>query len=258
MNVDLPDERFDATKEAFDPAVAPRGANRNALVANADQFQEGLEHSAFEDEFVVGSDGARFAILADGQAQVTNLRLAALVDHRRQPSADARIAIDDAQNGAGCAQVVPHKRQVNAPDAVDVHRGGALVAQFAGNVEQRVLVVAEGVADKGLAHPGRGMQAVEGVSHLATTGMPAHQGLEAKHFVHDPVRLFAGQGCRGVNGRWVHNGATDKALAALPVEAFGQMGQGEERGCHEQDGDQHDEPNEHGQEVPDYEGHMSC
>ncbi len=200
VNVQLLDERFDPPKEAFDSTVAPRGANRNALVANADQFQEGLEHRAFEDQFAVGSDGVGFAILADGQAQVANQRPAALVDHRCQPCADARTVVDDAQNGAGCANVIPHKRQVNAPDAVDVHRSRALVAQLAGNVEQRVLVVADGVADKGFAHPIRGMQAVEGVSHFAATGKFAHQGLEAQDFMHDPVGLLAGQWRRGVNG----------------------------------------------------------
>ena len=138
VNLDLPDERFDPTKEAFDPAVAPGGANRNALVTNADQLQEGLEYSAFEDQFVVSADGVGFAMLADGQAQVADQRPAALVDHRRQSGAEARAVIDDAQNGAGCAHVVSHKSQVNAPDFVDTHLCRALVAQFAGNVEQRV------------------------------------------------------------------------------------------------------------------------
>jgi hypothetical protein len=38
----------------------------------------------------------------------------------------------------------------------------------------------------------RGVQAVEGVSHLAATGMFAHQGLEAQDFLHNPVGFFAG------------------------------------------------------------------
>lgn len=135
VNLDLPDERFDPTKEAFDVAVAPGGADWNSLVTNADQLQEGLEHRAFEDQFVVSSDGVGFAMLGDGQAQVADQRPAALVDHCRQPSADARAVIDDAQNGAWRAQVIPHKRQVNAPDAVDTHRCRALVAQIAGNIE---------------------------------------------------------------------------------------------------------------------------
>lgn len=135
VNLDLPDERFDPTKEAFDVAVAPGGADWNSLVTNADQLQEGLEHSAFEDQFVVGADGVGFAMLADGQAQVADQRPAALVDHCRQSGADARAVIDDAQNGAWCATVVSHKSQVNAPDAVDTHRCRALVAQIAGNVE---------------------------------------------------------------------------------------------------------------------------
>jgi hypothetical protein len=174
VNVDLPDVRFDATKEALDAAVAPRGTNRDALVTNSDQRQERLEHRAFEDQFVVGSDGAGFSMLAYGQAQMANQCPATLVDHRRQLRADARTVIDDAQNGAWCAMVVPHKRQVNTPDAVDTHRRGALVAQFAGDVEQCILAVPDGVADKGFAHPSRGMQAVEGVSHLAATSALAH------------------------------------------------------------------------------------
>lgn len=135
VNLDLPDERFDSTKEAFDVAVAPGGADWNSLVTNADQRQEGLEHRTFEDQFVVSADGVGFAMLADGQAQVADQRPAALVDHRRQSGADARAVIDDAQNGAWCATVVSHKSQVNAPDAVDTHRCRALVAQIAGNVE---------------------------------------------------------------------------------------------------------------------------
>lgn len=81
-------------------------------MTNADQFQERLEHSAFEDEFVVSADGSGFAVLAYGQGQVTNQCPAALVDQRRQVGAGARAVIDDAQNGAWRAQVVPHKRQV--------------------------------------------------------------------------------------------------------------------------------------------------
>mgnify|MGYP001338130536 CR=1 FL=1 len=72
IGVDLPDVRFDAAKEALDAPVAPRGTNRDALVANADQVQERLEHSAFKDQFVVGSDGAGFAMLTDGQAQMAH------------------------------------------------------------------------------------------------------------------------------------------------------------------------------------------
>lgn len=200
VNVQLLDERFDPAKEAFDSTVAPWSANWDALVPNADQFQERLEHRAFEDQFVVSADGSRFAVLADGQAQVANQCPAALVDHRRQPRADARAVVDDAQNGAWCPVVVPHKRQVRAPDVVDAHRRRAFVAQFAGNAEQCVLVVADGVADEGLADSCWRMQAVESVSHLATTGMFAHQGPEAEHFLHNPVGLLAGQGCRGVNG----------------------------------------------------------
>jgi hypothetical protein len=87
--------------------------------------------------------------------------------------------------------------------------------------------------------------------------MPAHQGLEAQHFVGDPVGLFAGQRRWGVNGSWIRNGASRKSLASLPVVASGQMGQGVERWCHNQNGDQREEPNEHGQKVLDYEGRMS-
>jgi putative intracellular protease/amidase len=67
VNLDLPDERFDPTKEAFDVAVVPGGADWNSLVTNADQLQEGLEHRAFEDELVVSADGVWFAVKADGQ-----------------------------------------------------------------------------------------------------------------------------------------------------------------------------------------------
>ena len=179
VNVQLLDERFDPTKEALDLAVAPGGADWNSLVTNADQLQEGLEHSAFEDQFVVSADGVGFAILADGQAQVADQRPAALVDHCRQPGADARAVIDNAENGAWCATVVSHKSQVNPPDAVDTRRCRALVAQFAGNVEQRVLVVADGVADKGFADSCWRMQPVESVSDFAAPDLLAHQGLEA-------------------------------------------------------------------------------
>ena len=110
VNVDLPDKRFDATEEAFDAAVAPRCANWDALVSNADQLQEGFERCAAEYGFVVGSNGARFAILTDGQAQVADQRPAALVGHCRQLCADSRTMIDDAKNRAWCAMVVLHKR----------------------------------------------------------------------------------------------------------------------------------------------------
>lgn len=75
-------------------------------MTNADQLQEGLEHSAFEDELVVSADGVGFAVLPDGQTQVADQRPVALVDHRRQSGADARAVIDDAQNRAWCATAV--------------------------------------------------------------------------------------------------------------------------------------------------------
>lgn len=246
VNLDLPDERFDPTKEAFDVAVAPGGADWNSLMTNADQLQEGFEHRAFEDQFVVGSDGTRCAVMADGQAQVADQRPAALVDHLRQPGAYARAVIDDAQNGAWCATVVSHESQVNAPDAVDTHWCRALVAQFAGNVEQRVLVVADGVADKGFADSCWRMQPVESVSDFAATDLLAHQGLEAQDLLHNPVRLFARQWVRGVS-----SDASCEALTLPPGEALVQMGQSEEHWCHVQKSYQRDEPNEHGQKMPD-------
>ena len=102
-------------------------------------------------------------------------------------------------------------------------------------------MVADGVADKGFAHPMRGVQAGEGVSHLAATGMFAHQGLEAQGFLHDPVGLLASRLGRGVNSRRVWGRASRKALALLPGQAFAQTGQGEERWCQEQSRDQHEE-----------------
>jgi hypothetical protein len=120
-------------------------------------------------------------------------------------------------------------------------RALTLVAQFADDVEQCVLVVADGVADKGFAHPIRGVQAVEGVSHLAATGMFAHQGLEAQGFLHDPVGFFAGRWRRAVISSRIWSRAPCKASALLPGEAFAQTGQGEERWCQEQSRDQHEE-----------------
>lgn len=110
VNGDLSDKRFDATEEAFDAAVAPRCANWDAPVSNADQLQEGFERCAAEYGFVVGSNGAGFAILTDGQAQVADQCPAALVGHRHQLRADSRTVIDDAKNGTWCAMVVLHKR----------------------------------------------------------------------------------------------------------------------------------------------------
>ena len=72
-----------------------------------------------------------------------------------------------------------------------------------------------------------GMQAVEGVSHLAATGMFAHQGPEAQDFLHNAVWFFAGQWGGAINSRRVWNGASCKALALLPAEAPCQMGQSE-------------------------------
>ena len=92
-----------------------------------------------------------------------------------------------------------------------------------------------------------------GVSHLAATGMFAHQGLEAQGFLHDPVGFFAGRWRRAVISSRIWSRASRKALALLPGEAFGQTGQSEERWCHEQGRDQHEEQNEHGQKVLDYE-----
>lgn len=96
-----------------------------------DQLQEHFEYSTAEHGFVVGSNGAGFAILTDGQAQVADQRPAALVGHCDQLCADSRTVIDDAQDGAWCAMVVPHKREINAPDAVDTDWRRRLIAQLA-------------------------------------------------------------------------------------------------------------------------------
>ncbi len=78
-------------------------------------------------------------------------------------------------------------------------------------------MVADGVADKGFADSCWRMQPVEGVSHFAATDLLAHQGLEAQHLLHNPVRLFPGQGCRGGNGGRIWSGTTSEALAFFPV-----------------------------------------
>lgn len=99
-------------------------------------------------------------------------------------------------------------------------------------------MVADGVADKGFADSCWRMQPVESVSHFPAADLLAHQGLEAQHFVHDPVRLFAGHWGGNVNSSRVKSGASCEALKLLPAEALGQMGQSEEHWCHEQDRDQ--------------------
>jgi len=109
-----------------------------------------------------------------------------------------------------------------------------LVAQLARNVEQRILVDSDGIADKEFAHPCRSMQAVEGVSHFAATSVLAHECLERQDFLHDPVRLLASQGCRDVSRSWTRSGATCEALVLLPVEGLGQISQGEEGQCPDQ------------------------
>ena len=55
----------------------------------------------------------------------------------------------------------------------------------------------------------------------------------------------------GKNSSRVLGGARCKALALLPAEVLGQMGQDEEHWCHEQSRDQREESNEHGQKVLD-------
>lgn len=61
-------------------------------------------------------------------------------------------------------------------------------------------------------------------------GQSAHQCREAQHFVHDPVRLFAGQWGGDVNSGRVRGGASCEALTLLPAEALGHVGQSEEQG----------------------------
>lgn len=68
------------------------------------------EHSAFEDQFVVGEDGVGFVVLADGQAQVADQRPAALVDHRRQSGADAK-----SQTSMGKSRLFMHNMRLIAP-----------------------------------------------------------------------------------------------------------------------------------------------
>lgn len=98
------------------------------------------------------------------------------------------------------------------------------------------------------------MHPVESVSDFAATDLLAHQGLEAYDLLDNPIRLFAGQWGGDVNSGRVRSGALCAALTLLPAEALGQLGQSEEHWSHEQKRDQHEEPNEHGQKVLDYEG----
>lgn len=98
------------------------------------------------------------------------------------------------------------------------------------------------------------MQAIEGVSHFAATGLLAHQGLEAQDFLDNPVGLLASRLGRGIISSRIRSGASCKALALLPGEVFGMTDQDEEHWRHEQNCDQHEEPNEHGQKALDYEG----
>ena len=93
VNLDLADERFDPTKEAFDVAVAPGGANRNALMTNADQLQEGLEHRTFEDQFVVSADGVADKGFADacwGMQPVESVSYFAAADLLAHPGLEAQ------------------------------------------------------------------------------------------------------------------------------------------------------------------------
>ena len=96
VNVELPDHGFEATKETFDPTIAPRGLNRDGLFTNSGQFEKRSKQAAVENGLVVGSDGVGFAISANGKAQMPDQSPTALVQNGRKLRANAGPVVDSA------------------------------------------------------------------------------------------------------------------------------------------------------------------
>ena len=67
VNVELLEQRLDASKVTLDPSVTPRGTNWDGLLTNSSQFQKRSKHRAIENGFVVASDGIGFAELSNGK-----------------------------------------------------------------------------------------------------------------------------------------------------------------------------------------------
>ncbi len=70
-NNQLPEQRLGRAKQALDPAVLPRRMLLGGLVVDASDLQEGVEQPTVEHRFVVGAQLAGFAMLGNGQAQMS-------------------------------------------------------------------------------------------------------------------------------------------------------------------------------------------
>ena len=121
------------------------------LLANARQFQECGEYEAVEDGFVVRAYRSGLAMLADGQAQMSQQRPAAFVDQRGEPNAQPRAVIENAQACLRFA-VRGNMGHVHGPDGMGGQYFGCLAAQIACEVQQLQLMRLDKLIDVGFSH----------------------------------------------------------------------------------------------------------
>ena len=229
------------SKKPLNSSVAPRCSQWNGLLSDTHQLEKCAKHEAVHRGLVVGAQRLGLVVLTDRQTQMPEQGPTAFVQQDSQAGADARAMVDDANTGVSCTFCICHKRHIHCPCGVDGSRQRFPVTDFSRNAPQQVLMVFDGLGDEGFADRSRRTQPIEGGSHFATTGMPAHQGLEAQHFAQNPIGFFAMVRMVGWGKR--HNGSARvmrRLSARSPTENQEPEQANENQNRHENHGDRNE------------------
>ncbi len=171
------------------------------LVVDASGLQEGVEQPAVEHRLVVGAQLAGFAVLRNGQAQVTEHGPAAASGEHLKAQRQSAAVVDDANGRMGCFVVVREERHVHGPGVVDRDIAGFGRTDMAAQIGDLLLVAGHQIGHKGFAHTHAGVQSVKGVGHSPAT-CAGHVGFEAQDLKAQPIRFAAGVLSLQCTGFW--------------------------------------------------------
>lgn len=109
---------LEGAEQTFDPAVLPGAAGRGALVADAKMPQPLAEDFGGEYCFVVGTDGLRLAVGADGVFQAGEQCAGSFAGQCLQMQQGTTAVIDNAEQVMQSTLGVGFAGEVYTPDAV--------------------------------------------------------------------------------------------------------------------------------------------
>lgn len=211
---------FQSAKEPLHAPVAPGRSGGNALLANPGAAQEGPEPAAVEHRLVVGSQGARYAVLSHRQTQVPEQGPTVSLAQALEPQAQARTVVDQTQQSMALAHRVGEETQIGGPSVVGLNLNRQPVVHIPSQTGQLVPVALDQVVYKALAHrhPRSCMQPVETPRHRAAPQARPQQGSQSQHLAAHPVGFLAGAelqrfgwGDRAAADCWGSTAPPDKA-----------------------------------------------